>query len=127
MAEKEEIAALAKKIGMSEEYAASMLAFQENYAKQKEEVAPMAEALGMTPEEYISEMDQQRIHLSFLSSKGFDVKSQRGLADAKAWVTAANPDDLMLGDPNGDEFDIIMGEMRRGTLLKAIEREMRKC
>ena len=33
----------------------------------------------------------------------------------------------MLGEPTGDAFDIQMGSLRRGMLIKTVEREMKKC
>lgn len=122
-----EVKELMDKTGMSEEYVRSMLAFKDNYEKQLSEVAPMAEALGMTPEQYVSEMDEQRVNLDFLAHKGFDVKSIKGLMDAKAWLETADPDDLMYGEPTGNEFDITVGSMRRGMLLKTVEAALKKC
>jgi len=127
MANEQEIKDVAKKTGMTEEYVKSMLEFKENYKKQKEEVTPMAEALGMTPEQYISEIDRQESNLYFLTTKGFDIKTMVGLQQAKEWLETAAPDELMLGEPTGNAFDIQMGSLRRGMLIKTVEREMRKC
>jgi len=33
----------------------------------------------------------------------------------------------MLGESTRDAFDIQMGSLRRGLLIKTVEREMRKC
>lgn len=122
-----EVKELMDKTGMDEEYVRSMLAFKERYEEQLSEVAPMAEALGMTPEQYFSEMDEQRVNLDFLAHKGFDVKTAKGLMEAKAWLETADPDDLMYGEPTGDEFDIAVGSMRRGMLLKTVEAALKKC
>ena len=122
-----EVKELMDKTGMDEEYVRSMLAFQERYEEQLSEVAPMAKTLGMTPEQYISEMDEQRVNLNFLAHKGFDVKTVKGLMEAKAWLETADPDDLMYGEPTGDEFDIAVGSMRRGMLLKTVEAALKKC
>ena len=127
MANEQEIKDVAKKTGMTEEYVKSMLEFKENYEKRKEEVTPMAEALGMTPEQYISEIDRQESNLYFLTTKGFDIKTMVGLQQAKEWLETADPDELMLGEPTGDAFDIQMGSPRRGMLIKTVEREMKKC
>lgn len=122
-----EVKELMDKTGMDEEYVRSMLAFKDRYEAQLSEVAPMAEALGMTPEQYLSEMDEQRVNLDFLAHKGFDVKTVKGLMEAKAWLETADPDDLMYGEPTGDEFDIAVGSMRRGMLLKTVEAALKKC
>ncbi len=122
-----EVKELMDKTGMDEEYVRSMLAFKDRYEEQLSEVAPMAEALGMTPEQYISEMDEQRVNLDFLAHKGFDVKTAKGLMEAKVWLETADPDDLMYGEPTGDEFDIAVGSMRRGMLLKTVEAALKKC
>lgn len=122
-----EVKELMDKTGMDEEYVRSMLAFQERYEEQLSEVAPMAKTLGMTPEQYISEMDEQRVNLNFLAHKGFDVKTVKGLMEAKAWLETADPDDLMYGEPTGDEFDIAVGSMCRGMLLKTVEAALKKC
>ena len=122
-----EVKELMDKTGMDEEYVRSMLAFKERYEEQLSEVAPMAKTLGMTPEQYISEMDEQRVNLNFLAHKGFDVKTVKGLMEAKAWLETADPDDLMYGEPTGDEFDIAVGSMRRGMLLKTVEAALKKC
>ena len=122
-----EVKELMDKTGMDEEYVRSMLAFKERQEEQLSEVAPMAKTLGMTPEQYISEMDEQRVNLNFLAHKGFDVKTVKGLMEAKAWLETADPDDLMYGEPTGDEFDIAVGSMRRGMLLKTVEAALKKC
>ena len=127
MANEQEIKEMAEKTGMTEEYVKSMLEFKENYEKRKEEVTPMAEALGMTPEQYISEIDRQESNLYFLTTKGFDINTMVGLQQAKEWLETADPDELMLGEPTGDSFDIQMGSLRRGMLIKTVEREMKKC
>lgn len=50
-----------------------------------------------------------------------------GLQQAKEWLETADLDELMLGEPTGDAFDIQMGSLRRGMLIKTVEREMNKC
>ena len=127
MANEQEIKEMAEETGMTEEYVKSMLEFKENYEKRKEEVTPIAEALGMTPEQYISEIDKQESNLYFLTTKGFDINTMVGLQQAKEWLENADPHELMLGEPTGDAFDIQMGSLRRGMLIKTVEREMKKC
>ena len=127
MANEQEIKEMAEETGMTEEYVKSMLEFKENYEKRKEEVTPIAEALGMTPEQYISEIDKQESNLYFLTTKGFDINTMVGLQQEKEWLETADPDELMLGEPTGDAFDIQMGSLRRGMLIKTVEREMKKC
>ena len=127
MTNEQEIKEMAEKTGMTEEYVKSMLEFKESYEKRKEEVTPMAEALGMTAEQYISEIDQHEANVYFLTTKGFDIKTMVGLQQAKEWLETADPDELMIGEPTGDAFDIQMGSLHRGMLIKTVEREMKKC
>ena len=58
--------------------------------------------------------------------KGKDVDTIPGLKKTREWVRTADPDDLMLGDPTGDSFDIMMGSVRRGMLLDAIDYRITK-
>ena len=60
----------------------------------------------------------------FFESKGFDVKTTEGLKKALKWVRTADGDDLMLGEPTGDPFDIEMGELRRPMLIAACQRAL---
>ena len=61
--------------------------------------------------------------LVFLESKGF---SRTDLASALNWIRTADPDDLMLGDRTGEDFDVTMGELRRPILIASVERLMKK-
>ena len=53
--------------------------------------------------------------------KGLKVDSVEELEKAREWVSTTNPDNLMLGEPTGDPFDIFIGSLRRGLLLEAID------
>ena len=55
-----------------------------------------------------------------LESKGFDTSTD--LASALNWIRTADPDDLMLGDRTGEDFDVTMGELRRPMLIASVER-----
>ena len=61
------------------------------------------------------------INLTFISSKGFDVFTVDGLNKALHWLQTADADNLMYGEPSGDEFDIMVGEMRRPMLIASVE------
>ena len=61
------------------------------------------------------------INLTFISSKGFDVYTTEGLNKALHWLKTADADNLMYGEPSGDEFDIMVGEMRRPMLINSVE------
>ena len=61
--------------------------------------------------------------LVFLESKGF---SRTDLKPALEWLKSADPDDLMLGSGNHDEFDVAMGELRRPMLIASVERLMKQ-
>ena len=65
-------------------------------------------------------------NLEFIASKGFDTKSLDGLKKAIAWLKTTNGDNLMYGDPTGDEFDIMVGEMRRPMLIDSVEKAIRR-
>ena len=56
---------------------------------------------------------QRDINLTFISSKG--------LNKALQWLKTADADNLMYGEPSGDEFDIMVGEMRRPMLISSVE------
>lgn len=64
---------------------------------------------------------QRDINLTFISSKGFDVDTTDGLTQALNWLKTADADNLMYGEPSGDEFDIMVGEMRRPMLISSVE------
>lgn len=64
---------------------------------------------------------QRDINLTFISSKGFDVYTPEGLSKALHWLKTADADNLMYGEPSGDEFDIMVGEMRRPMLISSVE------
>lgn len=64
---------------------------------------------------------QRDINLTFISSKGFDVFTVDGLNKALHWLQTADADNLMYGEPSGDEFDIMVGEMRRPMLIASVE------
>lgn len=62
-----------------------------------------------------------RNSLSNYNSKGFDVYTADGLNKALHWLQTADADNLMYGEPSGDEFDIMVGEMRRPMLINSVE------
>lgn len=64
---------------------------------------------------------QRDINLTFISSKGFDVYTTEGLNKALKWLQTVSPDNLMYGEPSGDEFDFMVGEMRRPMLINSVE------
>jgi len=64
---------------------------------------------------------QRDINLTFISSKGFDTSTLKGLNSALHWLQTADADNLMYGEPSGDEFDIMVGEMRRPMLISSVE------
>ena len=64
---------------------------------------------------------QRDINLTFISSKGFDVFTVDGLNKALHWLKTADADNLMYGEPSGDEFDIMVGGMRRPMLIASVE------
>lgn len=67
-------------------------------------------------------MNSQRdINLTFIESKGFDTYTKEGLNKALKWLKTAAADNLMYGEPSGDEFDIMVGEMRRPLLISSVE------
>lgn len=64
---------------------------------------------------------QRDINLTFISSKGFDVYTTEGLNKALHWIKTTDADNLMYGEPSGDEFDIMADEMRRPMLIDSVE------
>lgn len=69
---------------------------------------------------------QRDINLTFISSKGFDVYTTEGLNKALHWLKTADADNLMYGEPSGDEFDIMVGEMRRPMLIASVEQAIQE-
>ena len=69
---------------------------------------------------------QQDINLTFIASKGFDTESLEGLQRALVWLQTADADNLMYGEPSGNEFDIMVGEMRRPMLIASIKATKRE-
>ena len=65
---------------------------------------------------------QRDINLTFLQSKGFDTSSINSLQEALTWLQTTDADNLMYGEPTGDEFDIMVGEMRRPMLIDSVEK-----
>lgn len=64
---------------------------------------------------------QRDINLTFIQSKGFDTSTLTGLNSALTWLQTVSPDNLMYGEPSGDEFDFMVGEMRRPMLINSVE------
>lgn len=64
---------------------------------------------------------QQDVNLTFLSQKGFDTSTFEGLKKALLWLQNADSDELMYGNPTGDPFDVMVGEMRRPMLISSVE------
>lgn len=64
---------------------------------------------------------QRDINLTFIESKGFDTYTKEGLNKALKWLKTTDADNLMYGEPSGDEFDIMVGEMRRPMLISSVE------
>lgn len=62
---------------------------------------------------------QRDINLTFISSKG--LYTADGLNKALHWLKTADADNLMYGESSGDEFDIMVGEMRRPMLINSVE------
>lgn len=70
---------------------------------------------------------QRDINLTFIASKGFDTESIEGLQKALVWLQTADADNLMYGEPSGNEFDIMVGEMRRPMLIASVEAAIREA
>lgn len=51
-------------------------------------------------------------NLTFLISKDFDTSSADSLKKALMWLCTTDGDNLMYGEPTGDDFDKTVGEMR---------------
>lgn len=64
---------------------------------------------------------QRDINLTFIASKGFDTESLEGLQKSLIWLHTTDADNLMYGGSSGDEFDIMVGEMRRPMLISSVE------
>lgn len=64
---------------------------------------------------------QRDINLTFIESKGFDVYDLKGLHAALKWLKTVDADKLLYGEPTGNEFDIMVGEMRRPMLISSVE------
>ncbi|WP_024860092.1 hypothetical protein [Ruminococcus flavefaciens] len=64
---------------------------------------------------------QRDINLTFIESKGFDVYTIDGLYEALKWLKSVDADNLLYGAPSGNEFDIMVGEMRRPMLISSVE------
>ena len=69
---------------------------------------------------------QRDINLTFIASKGFDTESLEGLQKALVWLQTADADNLMYGEPSGNEFAIMVGEMRRPMLIASVEAAIRE-
>lgn len=64
---------------------------------------------------------QRDINLTFIESKGFDVYDLKGLHAALKWLKTVDADKLLYVEPTGNEFDIMVGEMRRPMLISSVE------
>ena len=69
---------------------------------------------------------QHDANLAFLQSKGFDTNSPESLKKALTWLRTTDGDNLMYGEPTGDDFDKMVGEMRRPMLIDSVERAIKK-
>ncbi len=69
---------------------------------------------------------QRDINLTFISSKGFDVYTTEVLNKALHWLKTIDADNLMYGEPSGDVFDIMVGEMRRPMLIASVEQAIQE-
>ena len=68
---------------------------------------------------------QHDANLTFLQSKGFDTSSPESLQKALTWLRSTDGDNLMYGEPTGDDFDKMVGEMRRPMLIESVERAIK--
>ena len=82
--------------------------------------------INSTSGDFLELNDLDLANISFIESKGFDVSTVSGLTKAKTWLETTDPDNLMYGDPTGDPFDIQMGSMRRGMLIEAVEKKLKR-
>lgn len=69
---------------------------------------------------------QHDANLTFLQSKGFDTSTKTGLKKTLTWLRTTNGDNLMYGEPTRDDFDKMVGEMRRPMLIESVEREIKQ-
>ena len=69
---------------------------------------------------------QHDANLTFLQSKGFDTSTETGLKKALSWLHTTDGDNLMYGEPTGDDFDKMVGEMRRPMLIESVERAIKQ-
>lgn len=66
---------------------------------------------------------QHETDLAFIiTSKGFDTSSPESLQKVLTRLRTTDGDNLMYGEPTGDEFDKMVGEMRRPMLIESVER-----
>lgn len=68
---------------------------------------------------------QHDANLAFIASKGFDTSSLTSLQKALHWLRTTDGDNLMYGEPTGDDFDKMVGEMRRPMLIDSVERAIK--
>lgn len=68
---------------------------------------------------------QHDANLAFIASKGFDASSLSSLQKALHWLRTTDGDNLMYGGPTGDDFDKMVGEMRRPMLIESVERAIK--
>lgn len=69
---------------------------------------------------------QHDANLIFIASKGFDTSTETGLKKALTWLRTTDGDNLMYGEPTGDDFDKMVGEMRRPMLIESVERAIKQ-
>ncbi len=63
---------------------------------------------------------QYDANLEFIASKGFDTSSLEGHQKTLVWLHITYADNLFYGEPSRDEFDIMVGEMRRPVLIESV-------
>ena len=68
---------------------------------------------------------QHDANLAFIASKGFDTNFAESLKKGLAWLRTTDGDNLMYGEPTGDDFDKMVGEMRRPMLIESVERAIK--
>lgn len=64
---------------------------------------------------------QHDTNFTFLQSKGFDTSSPESIQKALTWLRTTDGDNLMYGEPTGDDFDKMVGEMRRPMLIESVK------
>lgn len=69
---------------------------------------------------------QRDANLTFLHSKGFDTNSPESLKKALTWLRTTDGDNLMYGEPTGDDFDKMVSEMRGPMLIESVERAIKQ-